>query len=387
MYIIAGEASGDVLGASIMAALQQRMPNLQLHGVGGVQLTRQCGLASLFPMEELSLMGFWEILPHIPKLKRRMKEVAEDIAEKQPDIVLSIDSPGFTYRVAKLLKHDARTNNIPRIHAVAPTVWAYKPNRAAKTAALFDAILCLLPFEPSYFEAEGMQAHYMGHPVTERVIDKHAFTAPENTRLLTVLPGSRAGELRYHLPIFTAALRQLLRVHPDLHVAIPTQPHLQQQVAEAFADLPHSILTNDAAKWAAYAQSEAALCKSGTSSLELSHANVPHIVAYKVHPITAYLVRKMVQVPYASLVNLLLHTTTMQHGAARDFSSQPIVPEFIQQDCTPDALFAALDTLLRDATARTTMQSKLQESMQQLQSHNMPPSEAAATLLEKYLCV
>ncbi len=163
IYLIGGEASGDALGAGLMRSLRAAQPDIRFAGIGGEAMQRE-GLDSLFPYTDLSIMGFLEVVPHIPALLKRLRQTAHDIAARQPAAVVTIDSPGFNFRLARALKANADTARIKRIHYVAPSVWAYKPGRARKTARLFDALLALLPFEPPYFEKEGLKTTFVGHP-------------------------------------------------------------------------------------------------------------------------------------------------------------------------------------------------------------------------------
>ncbi len=344
IYMIAGEASGDALGAGLMRALKALSGGqVRFGGVGGERMEME-GLTSLFPYSELSLMGFAEIVPHLMHLVARGHQVMEDIATKRPDIVVTIDSPGFNFRIAEKLR---KAPHCPKlVHYVAPSVWAYKPGRAKTCARLFDHLLCLLPFEPPFFEAVGLPTTFVGHPVAyqprgdgARFREKYGIAATQP--ILCVMPGSRGAELKRHMPVFGPALVQLSALLPDMALAVPTSKRLLPQLKPWFENCPfRAVLFSDAGDKAdAFAASTAALVKSGTSSLEVAQAGCAQVVAYKVHPLSAWLLKRMIRVPYASLVNLL--------------SEEQIIPELIQEHCTAPLLAEALGELLQHPEART----------------------------------
>lgn len=333
IYLIAGEQSGDLLGARLMAALREAGIT-DFHGIGGPQMEAE-GLHSLFPMRELSLMGFVEILPHIPRLKRRIREAVADILARKPDIIITIDSPGFCFRVARALRKHWPKGNVasPRfVHYVAPSVWAYKPGRAKKLAATYDQVLTLLPFEPPYFTAEGMQADFVGHPLVENPPQgdgasfrtRHAIAA--DARVVAVLPGSRAGELRRHLPLLRDTMQRLAAKVGHIVTVIPAVPHLLEDIRNQTADWPTPLVIVDQSqeKWDAFAAADAALAKSGTVTLELALSDTPMVVFYKVHPLSAWLMRRMIRTKYVTLVNIL--------------EQQEAIPELLQENATAERL-------------------------------------------------
>lgn len=372
IYIVAGEASGDVLGARLVAALRAREPSLRFAGIGGERLAEQ-GMPSLFPMRELSLMGLIEVLPNIRRLARRLSETTADIAVRRPTVIVTIDSPGFTLRLAERVK----PLGIPIVHYVAPQIWAWRPGRVAKIKTRVDQILCLLPFEPVIFEAAGIPARFVGHPVLESGVDAgdaarfratHGLGAAE--RVLIVMPGSRRSEVKRLLPAFGEALRLLEARVPGLRPVLPVSAVVAEAVRAGSADWPvQPILVTDLAeKHDAFAAAEAGLIKSGTSSLEMAVAGVPHLIAYKVNPITAAIVRRLVRVPFASLVNLL--------------AERAVVPEFLQQAATPEALAEGLFTLLTSPEAGTAQRRGFAEVLGKLRPpEGLPSSAAAAAVL------
>lgn len=378
IYLVAGEASGDVLGARLLAALRDRDPALEFAGIGGDRLAEQ-GMPSLFPMRELALMGLIEVLPNILRLSRRLDQTVADIAARRPAVVVTIDSPGFTLRLAQRI----RPLGIPVVHYVAPQIWAWRPGRVAKIKAAVDHILCLLPFEPVIFEAAGMQASFVGHPVLESGVDAgdgarfratHGL-APEQP-LLVVMPGSRRMEVKRLLPVFGQALRLLAPRVPNLAVALPVSAVVADAVRTGTQGWPGRIIlvTDLAEKHDAFAAARghgAGLIKSGTSSLEMAVAGVPHLVAYKVNPVTAAIVRRLVRVPFASLVNLL--------------ADRAVVPEYLQQDATPEALAEGLAGLLLDPAPAAAQREGFAEMLSKLRPPEGLPSAAAAAVVLRTL--
>lgn len=340
VFMVAGESSGDALGAALIRGLKDRHPGtIQFLGVGGPQMMAE-GLGSLFPMEDLAVMGVAEVLPRLPKLLKRIRETVTAALNAKPDAVITIDSPDFSFRVAKKLKAKGIG---PLIHYVAPTVWAWRPGRAAKIAGFLDHVLCLFPFEPAYFEAENLSATFVGHPVFASGIDKgngqdfrHRHGMPDDAPLLAILPGSRSGEVTRHLPIFLNVFKGLREIHSNLRGVLPTVPHLYDRVAEMVTDahLPILVVSGEEEKRDAFAASTLALAASGTVSLELAVAGVPTVVAYRMNGFTAMLAKRLIKVRYASLVNIVEDAET--------------IPEFIQENCTKDNLQAALVKLMDD---------------------------------------
>ena len=371
IYIIAGEASGDVLGARLIAALRKARPDVSFAGIGGERMAEQ-GVSSLFPHRELALMGLLEVLPRIRQLKRRLAETEADILARQPALLVTIDSPGFTLRIAEAVK----PHGIRVMHYVAPQVWAWRPGRVKTLRRKIDYLLCLLPFEPAFFEAAGIPVRFVGHPVLESGVDqgnaarfraRHGLAATD--RPLIIMPGSRRIEATRLLPIFGATLKALLPQNPGLRPVVAVSPIVAPLVREAAGTWPAApILVEDIADkhdaFAAAAENGAGLIKSGTSSLEMAVAGVPHIVAYRVNPITAAIARRLVKVPHASLVNLLC--------------GREVVPECIQEDCTPEKLTSALLPLLQDEAFIAAQRQGFAETLAKLHAPEGAPSEAAA---------
>lgn len=371
LFLIAGEPSGDALGARLMAAAKRLTGGkVRFVGIGGEKMMAE-GLVSLFPMAELTLFGIFELLPHLPNLIRRIDQTVAEIIRVRPDAVVGIDSPGFTVRVAKKVR--AAAPAIPLIHYVAPTVWAWKPKRAAKYAAIYDHLLAVLPFEPPYFEREGLACTFVGHSVVEGGAGKgdgagfrnrHGIESTD--RVVAVLPGSRKGEVSRLLPDFRATLERLQPTHPTLVAVVPTVATVRDRVAAAIADWPVRtvLVEGDAEKYDAFAAAEAALAASGTVSLELALARLPTVIAYRLNPVTVALYRRLIRVKYVNLVNLML--------------DRMLVPELLQQDCRPDRLATELGRLLDDPAARQAQIDGVAEVARWLGQGDTPPSERAA---------
>lgn len=345
IYIIAGEPSGDALGAKLMKALKaQAESSIDFYGIGGKEMEEE-GVKSLFPMSELSLMGFVEVIPYIPQLFKRINQTVLDIMKLNPAVVITIDSPGFSFRVAgKLCENKAKEKGMKLVHYVAPTVWAYKPGRAEKIAKIYDHLLVLLPFEPPYFDKVKLPNSFTGHPIIEEDIikgDGAAFRMkhgiPDEARILCIMPGSRLNEVSRLLPVFFKSVKLLSEKFSDLCVVIPAVPSVADRIKKTVNKLSGKvrvvIVENVEEKYHAYAASNMALAKSGTGTLELSIAGVPMIIAYKVNFISGWIARFIVKVKYVNLLNLI--------------SGIEIIPEFIQWSCKPEFLAQKLEELFQ----------------------------------------
>ncbi len=375
IYVIAGEASGDVIGARLITALQGLAPSCEITGIGGLRM-QKAGLKSLFPMEDISLMGFAEILPHLPTVLCRIRQTVQHIKAYQPDIIVTIDSPGFCRRVVKALQHE-RHQGMRCIHYVAPTVWAYRPERVRKFAALYDAMLCLLPMEPAYFAEAGLQAQWVGHPVLEESAtgDAVAFRLhhqlDDAAPLLTMLPGSRQGELGRLLPVYAEVAEQLLRRIPGLTVAILAAGNLEASIHGHVEHWPcQPLIVSQAEKADLLAATTAALSKSGTVTLELALADVPMVVTHKVSASSARLMRRMIQIRFVTLANIL--------------NGYEVVPELLQEFCRSDMLLNELLPLLHHDSAASERQcAGFAGLRQQLMGArpDMPPSMQAARVI------
>jgi lipid-A-disaccharide synthase len=373
---VVGEPSGDQLGAQLMAGLKQLAGNnVNIVGVGGAAMTAE-GLNSLFPLDATSVMGLREVVPRIPAILRRVREASDFALKTKPDLLVLIDSPDFTHRIAQRVKRSdpsLRTANYPP-----PQVWASRSYRARKMARYMDAVLTFFPFEAAFFERYGIAAINVGYPVIERASRmvggeefrrRHAI-GPD-APLLAVLPGSRRNEIRFILPVFRAVVERLAREIPGLVCVVPTIPHVAPNVRVAVADWPTSlhVVETDAEKFAAFDAAEAALAASGTVTSELALASTPMVVAYKVGWLTYALAKPFMHVPFMVLVNLVL--------------GRKAVPEFAQYDATPDALADALKPLLTDENARARQVRDLEEGVRAFgMGQDAPSLRAARAVLE-----
>jgi lipid-A-disaccharide synthase len=344
VFIVAGEASGDQLGFKLMAALKQRTGGkVTFRGVGGHAMAGE-GLASLFPMSDISLVGFLAVLRHLGRALSRIDETAQAILKHPPDVLVLIDSPDFCHRVARRVR--ARLPNLPIIVYVSPTVWAWRPGRARAMAKWCDHILALLPFEPaSHRELGGPPCSYVGHPLIERLDELRPGPAEAARRgasppLILVLPGSRRAELHHLLPVFGEALGLLQQRIGTVELVLPTLPHLKAQVEAEVANWPvrPRIVASEADKLTAFRNARAALAASGTVTLELALAGVPTIAAYRGSAIEAFAARKLIRLHMFILANLVL--------------GDIIVPEYLQEDCTAGKLAAAVAGLLAEGPER-----------------------------------
>jgi lipid-A-disaccharide synthase len=366
IYLVAGEASGDVLGARLMQAITARRADVRFAGIGGAEMQAQ-GLASLFPMRDLALMGLLEVLPRLGHLRHRLRQAIGDIASRRPNAVVTIDSPSFTLRLLNAI----RPLGLRRVHYVAPQAWAWRERRVRHWHGLWDQLLCLLPFEPAFFARHGLPATFVGHPVLESGADRgdaDRFRRTQNidpaARVLTLMPGSRRTEVARLLPILGATLQRL----PDVVPVVPVAEPVAEAVRAGARPWPRQpvLITEMEAKHDAFAASAAALTKSGTSTLELAMAGVPMVVAYRVNPLSAAIARRLIKVRYAALVNLL--------------AEREVVPELLQDACTPDRLAAAVQAL-SNKPAADVQRGAFRDVLASLRPPVGTPSEAAAAVV------
>ncbi|NNE79501.1 MAG: lipid-A-disaccharide synthase [Silicimonas sp.] len=383
LYLLAGEPSGDKLGAALMAGLKSCAPDVQFRGVAGPLMQAE-GMESLFPMDDLSVMGLAEVLPKYPELRRRLSESAQDCMDWQPDALITFDSPDFSLRLARLVK-TARPA-IKTIHYVAPSVWAWRSGRAEKMARHIDHVLALLPFEPPLMEAAGMSCDFTGHPVVAEEIasleEARQFRRShgiDKAPLILALPGSRRNEVARLAPIFGEALRPVLAKMPDARVVVPAAAPVASAVLEAIKGWPGTPLVLDPrndpqaamTKRAAFRAAGIALAASGTVSLELAAAETPMVIAYDMNWLTWQIMSRMVKVDTVTLVNLIV--------------GKNVVPEFLGPKCKPDRIADAVIDLLKDDTARQTQIAAMAETMDKLGRGGDPPGLRAARSVLKQL--
>lgn len=359
LFLLAGEASGDRLGAELMRGLRQLKPNVRFRGIAGPEMQSE-GLDSLFDMAELSVMGLAEVLPKYFALKRRLDQTVAEVLAWKPDILVTIDSPDFCLRVARAVR--AADPSIRTCHYVAPSVWAWRPGRAKKMAAYIDHVLALLPFEPPYMQAEGMACDFVGHPVAEQaaVTSKQIaqfqadFGLDPARRSLVVLPGSRASEIKRLLPIFCKVVAQ--PYFAEFQLIFPTLPHLEPLLrAEIDALAQDTVLVTGAGLTAAdaaeqrlvaYGAATAALAASGTVSLELAAAGTPMVIAYDMGFISRMVIGAMLKIDTVTLVNLVSETRAVPEFIGKDCKAERIAPALQQILDAPDAQAQAIKTTM-----------------------------------------
>ncbi|MBU2962347.1 lipid-A-disaccharide synthase [Citreicella sp. C3M06] len=373
VFITAGEPSGDRLGAALMEGLRAMVPDVTFTGIGGDLMAAQ-GLQSLFPMDEISVMGVSEILRQYGALKARIRQTADAVIAARPDVLITVDLPEFSLRVAKLVR---AASDIRIVHYVAPTVWAWRPGRAAKMARHVDQVLALLPFEPPYMEAAGMRCDFVGHPVVTEPVASDEDAAAFRTRhgigqtpLALMLPGSRRSEVSRLAPVFGEVAARLHAARPDLRLVIPAAAPVAEMVQDMCAGWPGAPLILDPRalgaraleeKRAAFKAADVALAASGTVSLELAATHTPMVIAYDMGWLSRQIIGRMLRVDTVTLVNLVSDT--------RD------VPEFIGNACRPGPI---CDALLGILGTKDAQGAAMERTMQKLGRGGPPPGQRAA---------
>lgn len=355
VFILAGEPSGDKLGGALMAGLKHLHPNITFQGIGGPEMAAE-GLNSRFDMAELSVMGLAEILPKYRALLARINQTAAAVIKMQPDVLITIDSPDFSLRVARRVKAKSQ---IRTVHYVAPTVWAWRPGRAQKMARWIDHVLALFPFEPPYMQNAGMRCNFVGHPVVAEPAatdaDAAAFRVAHGLNeapVVLALPGSRKSEVMRLAPVFQQVVARMVQARPDLRVVIPAAAPvagLVRQMTRTWAGAPVVLDPRDddlevasSRKRAAFKAADVAIAASGTVSLELAAAQTPMVIAYDMNWLSRQIIGRMVKVDTVTLVNLVSETR--------------VVPEFIGANCLPGPIAqAALGVLDAPAAQNDAM--------------------------------
>jgi lipid-A-disaccharide synthase len=373
IFLIATEESGDRLGAALMKVLRQRLGDaVQFPGVGGRMMARE-GLISLFPIEELSIVGFAAVVQQLPKILRLIRSTADAVTDVAPDMLVIIDSPDFTHRVARRVR--ARNPHVPIVDYVSPSVWAWRPGRARAMRSYVDHVLALLPFEPEeYRKLRGPPCSYVGHPLIEQLSTLRPNAEEQKRRdaeppVLLVLPGSRRSEIRHHLGVFGTALGLLQASGRDFELMLPTMPHLEPVVREGVATWPvkPQIVVGEAERRAAFRVARAALAKSGTVTLELALSGIPMVTAYRVGAIEAFILRRAIQVSSVILANLVI--------------GSDVIPEFLQENCTPEKLAQALSEVLTESPLRRRQVEAFAQLDTIMSTGNKPPSVLAADIV------
>jgi lipid-A-disaccharide synthase len=373
IFLVATEESGDRLGANLMNVLHQRLGGaVRFEGVGGRSMAQE-GLASLFPIEELSIVGLAAVAKQLPKILRLIRQTADAVTQASPDILVIIDSPDFTHRVARRVR--ARDPSIPIIDYVSPSVWAWRPGRARAMRSYVDHVLALLPFEPeAYRKLGGPPCSYVGHSLIEQLgvlrpdLDEQR-RRDEAPPVLLVLPGSRRSEIRHHMKVFGETLGRLGAQDVPFELILPTMSHLQDAVRADVESWPVQprIIVGEQEKRAAFRIAHAAFVKSGTATLELALAGVPMVAAYRGGSVEAWVLRRAIRVSSVILANLVL--------------GENVVPEFIQEDCTPEKLVPALRDILADSPLRRRQIEAFAKLDAIMSTGDQPPSARAAEIV------
>ena len=369
IYLVTGEPSGDLLGARLMRALTKKYKNQVLFmGVGGESMIKE-GLNSLFDIKDLAVMGLAEVIPSIPLVLKRLDQTVQDILIKQPDIVMTIDSFSFSARVHKKLKKLKFEK--PHVHCVAPQVWAWKKGRAKKVSQYIDHLFCLLPYEEKYFTPHGMATTFIGHPVIEGGAEKgdgsdfkKRYGIDEKALVMTMLPGSRKNEVAFLMDLFMKATEHLQQKHDNLFVVVPTVATVSERLKETLKNwsVPHVVVEGENERYNAFAASDVAMAASGTVSLELALAGVPHLIAYRVSKLTGILAKHLLKIKYVNLINIL--------------ADKEIVPELLQDKCTVQNLEETISSLIKNP------KQPVHESLKKLgQGQDLLPSEKMGEIL------
>lgn len=376
IYLIAGESSGDLLGSRLMQSLQLII-TAEFYGIGGPLMTKQ-GLESLFPITAINLIGFVEIIPHIWRIKKLLKYAVDDILAINPDLLITIDSPGFTCRVAKAIRQSRP--NLKIVHIVAPSVWAYKPGRALKYAKIYDYLLALLPFEPQFFEKVGLSCDYIGLPILEQEFyqdqDKQLLRSqlqlPSGTKIISVTAGSRESEIIRHMPAFCQALN-IVSQTVTLEVIFVIARDQHQDLIRRFLLTAKFNFRFSRQHLKEFARADVALAKSGISTLEIAASGTSMVVAYKLNILSFWWIKLLIKVRWASLINIV--------------ADCEILPEFIQSNCRPQLLAAALINLLLNPSLAQQQVTSSQSILSRLgfRSAQQPSKLAARLIAEKIL--
>ncbi|MBR7002526.1 MAG: lipid-A-disaccharide synthase [Neisseriaceae bacterium] len=332
--ICAGEVSGDLLGGHLITALKQQHPNCEIFGIGGKQMIA-AGCESFFNQERLAVRGLVEVLKRLPEILSIRKNFIKILLQKQPDIFIGIDSPDFNFSIEKKLKKAG----IKTVHYVSPSVWAWRGRRVKKIVKIADMVLCLFPMEPELYQKAGGKAVFVGHPLAETIAmqpdsqkAKQFFRLPENTPIFTLLPGSRMSELEYLGETFIQTASEIINKNKDAQFLLPAATENGFQYLknllnqEKYRDLPIHLISGQAQ--IAIQAADCVLAASGTVTLEVALCKKPMVIAYKISPITFTIVKRIFQLPYIGLPNILL----------KKFA----VPELLQQDANPTKLANAL---------------------------------------------
>lgn len=372
-YFIAGENSGDFIGAKIIRSIKRGHSNnntIVFHGVGGPQMEAE-GINSFFNFQEINLMGFFEILPHVFRIKSLINETVEDIITHNTDILITIDSPGFTFRVAEKIKKLAP--KIKLVHIVAPSVWAYKEGRAKKYSKVYDKLLTLLPFEPPYFTKHGLSAEFIGYPALEQNFYaksealKNEFNIAGDKKIISITPGSRKSEISRHMPIIRKTLDELSLKRKITAIFVQPNNLYIGYISKYLVDANFDFLFSTE-RLKSFAVSDVALAKSGTNTMEIAASGTPMIVGYKLNKLTYYILKMCIKIKYANIINII--------------SNKEVIPEYIQSNFAADNLSTALSDLITSPQIANEQVKNAQKVLETLGlSNGISPTEKAASII------
>ena len=368
IFIIAGEISGDQLGGILLKKLKTSNNSLHFYGIGGKNLL-ELGLKPIFSMEKISLMGLIEVLPKIPELLSLIKLTVNKIIDIKPDLIITIDAPGFNFRILKKLKQ--LNVNIPNIHIVAPTVWAWKANRAKKIASYVDNLFVLYPFEKKYFIPYLIKTYFIGHPLVETINKSKNILNKSKKKYISIFPGSRKNEINFHLDLILNSLLEYNGKFTFVVVAVESQLSLVEKISEKYKNKLEIDIVLNTHKEIIFNKSFLAIAVSGTITLELALHKVPFITVYKLNFLSYFLLKKIVFAKYITLVNIIF--------------DKPIVPELIQSQFNQDNIRNKLNFLIKDKKGSKLQLKKFGNLENMLKNKNVKPSVYATKIIKNIL--
>lgn len=375
IFIIAGEVSGDILGADLMKSIISKDKSVKFYGVGGEEMQKINGFKSLFNIKDIAVMGIFEVLKHLCIIKKRIKETINQITKIKPDLIITIDSPGFNMRIVKQIKK--QFPNIKTLHYVAPQVWAWKEKRAKKVASLYDYLICFFDFEIPYFTKYGLKTFAVGHTAIKNVNGNSerflkTYKLSKNDNVITMLPGSRVQITKRLLPIYKEVVEKLYKQVKNLKVVMPTTSTSHNFIINEVAkwNIKPLIITTKQDRYDAFVASKAVLSISGTAVLEIAVAKTPVIVAYKLSPLSYMIAKRLVKIKNVSLPNIIM--------------GKQIVPEFIQERCNATLLSKELKKIITNKQYRDGMVKNLEEMNKKI-TQKKAPSDMASDIILKIL--
>lgn len=375
IFIIAGEVSGDILGADLMKSIISKDKSVKFYGIGGEEMQKINGFKSLFNIKDIAVMGIFEVLKHLCIIKKRIKETINQITKIKPDLIITIDSPGFNMRIVKQIKK--QFPNIKTLHYVAPQVWAWKEKRAKKVASLYDYLICFFDFEIPYFTKYGLKTFAVGHTAIKNVNGNSerflkTYKLSKNDNVITMLPGSRVQIAKRLLPIYKEVVEKLYKQVKNLKVVMPTTSTSHNFIINEVAkwNIKPLIITTKQDRYDAFVASKAVLSISGTAVLEIAVAKTPVIVAYKLSPLSYMIAKRLVKIKNVSLPNIIM--------------GEQIVPEFIQERCNATLLSKELKKIITNKQYRDGMVKNLEEMNKKI-TQKKAPSDMASDIILKIL--